>query len=93
LSDPVRLAALHATGLLDAPPQPELDELSRMVSWLLDAPAPRSRSSTPPTTCSPSSAPSTTSPREWSDDDIAALRRLAHHAIAELTRLAQRAEV
>jgi diguanylate cyclase (GGDEF)-like protein len=39
LSDPVRLAALNATGLLDAPPQPELDELTRVVTWLLDVPA------------------------------------------------------
>ncbi len=38
LADPVRLAALDATGLLDAPSQPELDEISRMVSWLLDVP-------------------------------------------------------
>jgi diguanylate cyclase (GGDEF)-like protein/PAS domain S-box-containing protein len=38
LADPVRLAALEATGLLDAPSQPELDEVSRMVSWLLDVP-------------------------------------------------------
>jgi GAF domain-containing protein len=39
LSDPVRLAALEATGLLDAPVVPELDELTRVVAWLLDVPA------------------------------------------------------
>ena len=39
LSDPVRLAALAATGLLDAPALPELDELTRIVTWLLDVPA------------------------------------------------------
>jgi GAF domain-containing protein len=32
-------------------------------------------------------------PREWSDDDVAALRRLARHAIAELTRVALRTAV
>jgi diguanylate cyclase (GGDEF)-like protein/PAS domain S-box-containing protein len=39
LSDPVRLAALDATGLLDAPAVPELDELTRIVAWMLDVPA------------------------------------------------------
>jgi diguanylate cyclase (GGDEF)-like protein/PAS domain S-box-containing protein len=39
LSDPVRLAALEATGLLDAPGVPELDELTRVVAWLLDVPS------------------------------------------------------
>jgi len=38
LADPVRLAALGASGLLDARAQPELDEISRMVTWLLDVP-------------------------------------------------------
>jgi diguanylate cyclase (GGDEF)-like protein len=38
LADPVRLAALDASGLLDAAAQPELDEISRMVTWLLDVP-------------------------------------------------------
>ena len=38
LSDPVRLAALEATGLLDAPSLPEFDELTRIVTWLLDVP-------------------------------------------------------
>jgi len=38
LADPVRLAALSASGLLDARAQPELDEISRMVTWLLDVP-------------------------------------------------------
>jgi diguanylate cyclase (GGDEF)-like protein/PAS domain S-box-containing protein len=35
-TDPERLAALAATGLLDAPSLPELDELARIVTWLLD---------------------------------------------------------
>jgi GAF domain-containing protein len=39
LTDPVRLAALNATGLLDAPALPEFDELTRVVTWLLDVPA------------------------------------------------------
>jgi GAF domain-containing protein len=39
LTDPVRLAALEATGLLDAPALPEFDELTRIVTWLLDVPA------------------------------------------------------
>ena len=34
----MRLAALDATGLLDAPQVPELDELTRVVAWLLDVP-------------------------------------------------------
>ena len=38
LSDPVRLAALEATGLLDAPALPEFDEITRIVTWLLDVP-------------------------------------------------------
>jgi diguanylate cyclase (GGDEF)-like protein/PAS domain S-box-containing protein len=39
LTDPVRLAALEATGLLDAPALPEFDELARIVTWLLDVSA------------------------------------------------------
>jgi diguanylate cyclase (GGDEF)-like protein/PAS domain S-box-containing protein len=39
LADPVRLAALDATGLLDAPGVPGLDELARIVAWLLDVPS------------------------------------------------------
>lgn len=39
LADPVRLAALNATGLIDAPAVPGLDALIRVVAWLLDVPA------------------------------------------------------
>ncbi|MEA2270821.1 MAG: hypothetical protein QOC64_3431 [Solirubrobacteraceae bacterium] len=38
LSDPMRLAALDATGLLGAPAVPELDELSRHAAWVMDVP-------------------------------------------------------
>jgi GAF domain-containing protein len=34
----LRLAALEATGLLDAPALPEFDEITRIVTWLLDVP-------------------------------------------------------
>ncbi|MEA2228540.1 MAG: hypothetical protein QOF04_2170, partial [Solirubrobacteraceae bacterium] len=38
LSEPTRLAALEATGLLGAPAVPELDELSRVAAWMMDVP-------------------------------------------------------
>jgi GAF domain-containing protein len=38
LDDPERLAALHATGLLDSPPEPEFDRLTRLAARALAAP-------------------------------------------------------
>jgi GAF domain-containing protein len=38
LSDPARLAAIHATGLLDGGAQPELDRIASTAAWLLGAP-------------------------------------------------------
>src|SRR4051812_29851688 len=38
LRDPVRLNALRATGLLDAPPQESLDRLTRLATHLLGVP-------------------------------------------------------
>lgn len=38
LGDPARLAALRATGLLDAPPQEALDRLTRLATSLLGVP-------------------------------------------------------
>jgi hypothetical protein len=38
VTEPSRLAAVHATGLLDAPPDPALDRLARLAARLLDAP-------------------------------------------------------
>ncbi len=39
IHDPERLAALRATGLLDAPPEPAFDRLTRLAAALLRAPA------------------------------------------------------
>lgn len=38
LSDPARVAAVHASGLLDGPPHPGLDGLTRATARLLDVP-------------------------------------------------------
>jgi hypothetical protein len=38
LADPKRLAAVRATGLVDAPPSPVLDRLARAATRLLRAP-------------------------------------------------------
>src|SRR5262245_8104363 len=38
LADPTRLAALHATALLDAPPQESFDRLTHLASRLLSVP-------------------------------------------------------
>jgi GAF domain len=38
VDDPARLAALRATGLLDAPAQPALDRLARLAARILNAP-------------------------------------------------------
>jgi hypothetical protein len=38
VQDPERLAALEATGLLDAPPQASLDRLARLAARVLNAP-------------------------------------------------------
>ena len=36
--DPARLQALHSTGLLDTPCEPEFDRLTRLAAQLLRAP-------------------------------------------------------
>ena len=39
LDDPRRLAALACTGLMDTPPEPTFDRLTRLAGRLLGAPA------------------------------------------------------
>jgi len=39
LTEPLRLEAVQASGLLDSPPEPEFDRLTRLAAQLLDAPA------------------------------------------------------
>jgi GAF domain-containing protein len=36
--EPARLTALHATGLMDSPPEPEFDFLAAVAAQLCDAP-------------------------------------------------------
>jgi hypothetical protein len=38
IRDPGRLAALRATGLLDSPPEPSFDRLTRLAARIIRAP-------------------------------------------------------